>query len=287
LSDDDTDIFVAGRQLFVVIGTQRSGTNILREILNTNEHIAMLGEVFTPSTAPAHWDNFCRTLSIESIHPTTFSKAESLLDQYFEFVEYRIRNHWEGNRKNHSHAIGVDIKYNQLSRTAPSKWSATHPFILSYLRSRGAILIHTTRNIIHCAISTLIASQRKFWHNYDGVLIDRAYEIDVGECLAHARSIVRDHDSFLRSAYGCRTVHCRYENLCDDLKRTDSANEILDGPGPLREIATAFNIPFSFRNDKRLRKAIDVPYSKLLSNYNALVRRLENSEFSALVPTLE
>jgi sulfotransferase family protein len=287
MSDGDTDIFVAGRQLFVVIGAQRTGTNILREILNTNEHIAMLGEVLTPSTAPAHWDNFCRALPIDSIHPATFSKAESLLDQYFEFVEYRIRNHWEGNRKNASHTIGVDIKYNQLSRILPSNWSAAHPFILSYLRSRRAILIHTTRNIIHCAISTSIASQRNLWHNYGGVVIDRAYEIDVAECLAHARSIVRDHDGFLRSAYGCRTVNCRYENLCDDLKRTGSANEILDGPGPLRDISAAFNTPFSFRNDKRLQKAIDVPYSKLLSNYNELVRRLGNSEFSALVPTLE
>ena len=271
----------------MVIGAQRTGTNILREILNTNEHIAMLGEVLTPSTAPAHWDNFCRGLPINSIHPATFRKAESLLDQYFEFVEYRTRNHWEGNRKNASHAIGVDIKYNQLSRIAPSNWSAAHPFILSYLRSRKAILIHTTRNIIHCAISTSIASQRSLWHNYDGVVIDRAYEIDVAECLAHARSIVKDHDSFLRSADSCRTVNCRYESLSDDLKRTGSTNEILEGSGPLRDIATTFNIPFYFRDDKRLQKAIDVPYSKLLSNYNELVRRLENSEFSALVPTLE
>jgi LPS sulfotransferase NodH len=287
LSDGDTDTSVAGRHLFVVIGAQRTGTNILREILNTNEHIAMLGEVLTPSPAPAHWDNFCRTLPIGSIHPANFSEAESLLDQYFEFVGYRIRNHWEGNKKNGSHAIGVDIKYNQLRRIAPSNWSATHPFILSYLRSHGAILIHTARNIIHGAISTLIASQRNLWHNYDGAVIDRAYEIDVAECLAHARSIVREHDAFLTSADGCRIVNCRYESLMDDLERAGPPDEIPEGPGPLRDIAAALNVPFHFRNDRRLQKAINVPYSKLLLNYNALVRRLENSEFSALVLTLE
>ena len=287
MSDGDTDFSVAGRHLFVVIGAQRTGTNILREILNTNEQIAMLGEVLSPSPAPAHWDNFCRTLANGSIPPASFSEAESLLDQYFEFVEYRIRNHWEGNKKNCSRAIGVDIKYNQLRRIAPSDWSATHPFILSYLRSRGAILIHTTRNIVHCAISTLIASQRNLWHNYDGAVIDRVYEIDVAECLTHARSIVQEHDTFLRSADGCRIVNCCYESLIDDLGRTGPANTIPEGPGPLRDIAAALDVSFGFRDDGRLQKAINVPYRRLLTNYDALLRRLENSEFSALVPTLE
>ena len=100
--------------LFVVIGAQRTGTNLLREILNTNEQIAMLGEVLSPSPAPAHWDNFCRRLPHHSVLPATPGEAESLLDQYFEFVQYRIRNHWAGNKKNRSRAFGVDIKYNQL-----------------------------------------------------------------------------------------------------------------------------------------------------------------------------
>jgi len=287
LSDGDTDFSVAGRHLFVVIGAQRTGTNILREILNTNEQIAMLGEVLSPSPAPAHWDNFCRTLANGSIPPASFSEAETLLDQYFEFVEYRIRNHWQGNKKNGSHAIGVDIKYNQLRRIMPSNWNATRPFILCYLRSRGATLIHTTRNIIHCAISALIAAQRNLWHNYDGAVIDRAYEIDVTECLAHVRSIVREHDAFVTFADGCRIVNCRYESLIDDLERAGPPDEIPEGPGALRDIAAALNVPFHFRNDGRLQKAINVPYSKLLSNYKALVRRLENSEFSAFIPSLE
>jgi hypothetical protein len=286
LTDGDISTSAVGHQLFMVIGAQRTGTNLLREILNTNEQIAMLGEVLTPSTAPAHWDNFCRTLPVGSSYPTSFSEAESLLDRYFEFVRYRLRNHWEGNKKNGSHAIGVDIKYNQLRRIAPSNWSAGHPFILSYLRSRGVILIHTTRNIIHCAISALIASQRNLWHNYDGAVIDHAYEIDTAECLAHARSIVRERDTFLTSADGCRIVNCRYESLIDDLERADPPDAIPESPGPLRDIAAALNVPFRFCNDRRLQRAINVPYSRLLLNYNALVRRLENSEFSELVLTL-
>jgi hypothetical protein len=272
----------------VVIGAQRTGTNILREILNTNDQIAMLGEVLSPSPAPAHWDNFCRCLPPGGALTASFSEAESLLDQYFDFVRYRIRHHWEGHKKSESHAFGVDIKYNQLTRIAPTSWdAASRPFILEYLRSRRATLIHTTRNVIHCAISTLIASERNVWHNYDGAVIDRDFRIDVEGCVAYARTILQDRDAFLKTIPGFKVVNCCYERLVDDINRAAARGEIPEGSGPLRDIAEALGSMFNFRYDGRLRKAINVPYSRLLSNYDILVRRLRDSEFAALVPTLE
>ncbi|MGC2302921.1 sulfotransferase [Candidatus Binatus sp.] len=282
------DTSASGVHLFVVIGAQRTGTNILREILNTNEQIAMLGEVLTPSPAPAHWDNFCRSLPARSVLPATFSETESLLDEYFEFVRYRIRNHWEGNKKSHSHAFGVDIKYSQLRDIAPANWNPSSPaFILGYLRSRGATIVHTTRNVIHCAISTFIATRRNVWHNYDGAVIDRSYHLDIQECLAYARTIVKHRDAFLEAASGFKVVNCFYESLIENIARAGSREEIPAAPGPLWDIAQALEAPFTFRYDRRLQKAINISYSRLLSNYNALVSQLKDSEFSNLVSTLE
>lgn len=273
---------------FVVVGAQRTGTNLLRETLNTNEKIAMLGEVLTPSLAPSHWDNFCRNLPRRSVLPATFSETESLLDQYFEFVQYRIRNYWEGNKKHGSHAVGVDIKYNQLRQIAPADWnSSSAPFILGYLRARGITLIHTTRNVIHCAISTLIASQRSVWHNYDGAVIDRAYHVDAEECLAYARTILQHRDAFIEAESGCKVVNCSYENLIEDIGRAGSHEEIPEAPGPLRDIAEALGCRFEFRYERRLQKALNVPYSSALLNYDDLVRRLRDSDFSAFASTLE
>ena len=286
LLNDDAPLEVGDGHLFVVIGAQRTGTNILREILNTNDQIAMLGEILTPSQAPAHWDNFCRGLPVGKALPVTFAEAESLLDQYFEFVRYRIRNHWEGNRKRCARSFGVDIKYNHLRRIAPTNWNSSSSFILGYLRSRKATVIHTTRNVVHSAISTLIAAQRNVWHNYDGSVIDRSYQIDVGECLAYARRVLQDRNAFIESARGGKVVTCSYENLVDDIERASSAEEIPEGHGPLWDIAVALGSRFKFRYDRRLQKAISVPYSKLLMNYDALVERLKDSELSALVPTL-
>jgi len=277
-------------QLFVVIGAQRTGTNLLREILNTNQQIAMLGEVLTPSPAPAHWENFCRTLPGGSRPPANYGKAEALLDQYFEFVEYRIRNHWEGNRKNKIDAFGVDIKYDQLAGILFADRfliRGSTPLLLCYLRSRQAILIHTTRNIIHCAISALIAAQRNLWHNYEGVEIGRRYEIDVEGCLSYARAILRRRQLFHQAAGGCKVVNCRYETLVHDIRRSGSGQEIPEASGPLRDIAAALGVVFSFRHDGRLQKAINVPYNRLISNYDAFIERLHDSEFASLIPTLE
>jgi len=287
LPDADINNPSDGARLFVVIGTQRSGTNLLREILNTNEKVAMLGEVLMPSPAPAHWDNFCRGLPAGSVHPDARAEADSLLNRYFDFVQYRIRNHWENNCKSGSRAFGVDIKYDQLERIAPADWHSTSPFILRYLQSRGAIIIHVTRNEIHCAVSAWIAAKRNLWHNYDGVTIDRSYEIDVTECLLYARTIARRRASFVRFACDCVIVHCRYESLIEDLQRAGPRGVIAEGRGPLLDIAAALGVPFEFRYERRPQKAITVPYSQLLSNYDALVRQLRDSEFSAFASTME
>jgi len=282
----NSDNPLGGVDLFAVIGAQRTGTNLLREILNTNEQIAMLGEVFRPHPAPAHWDNFCRSLPVDKALPASVNGTGSLLDQYFAFVRYRIRNHWEGNIKISSHAFGIDIKYNQLRDIAPAHWNSSHPFILSYLRSRGATLIHITRNVVHSAISTLIAAERNVWHNYDGIMIDRSYRIDVEECMVRARRTLNERNAFIESARGGKLVSCSYENLIEDVDRAGFNDEIPEGPGPLKDIANALGSHFNFRYDRRLQKAINVPYSTLLSNFDDLIARLKYSEFSALVSTL-
>src|SRR5260370_7646701 len=115
-----------GTRRFVVIGAQRTGINILREILNTNDEIAMLGEVFSPSGAPAHWENFLR-LRRSRFPPANAADAEALLDEYFEFVEYRIRHHWAGNAKSKCRAVGIDIKYDQFPPGPPPHPHSTAP----------------------------------------------------------------------------------------------------------------------------------------------------------------
>lgn len=275
--------------LFVVVGVQRSGTNILREILNTNKYIAMLGEVLSPNPAPSCWYNFIADLPSRDVPSLTSIDAESLLDRYLEFIEYRIRNHWVDGDKSGCYAIGMDIKYSQLRDIAPLNWdSAELPFLLGYLKSQEAIIIHVIRrNVIQCAISAMIAMQRGVWHNYDGARIDSSYHVDVEECLAHARAIVRERAVFMELAKGFSVVTSCYEDLTNDIARAAADGEMPDGSGPLHDVAKALGVPFGFRYDGRLRKAINVPYARLLSNHGALVQAVRQSEFSHFATSLD
>jgi hypothetical protein len=89
----------ASTRWFVVIGARRTGTNILREVLNCNRQIAMLGEVFTPAPAPAHWLNFLSHRTDSKFPPVNASEGTALLDEYLQFVEHRIRSHWQDAKK--------------------------------------------------------------------------------------------------------------------------------------------------------------------------------------------
>jgi len=312
-----------GVKLFVIIGTQRTGTNILRELLNTNDDVAMVAEVLTPcpppgeripgsvtdpgsdenpyqclGTGPAkprpglnyrgHWGNFLRQLPTGRSPAPNVSAAEQLLDDYFNFLLDQIRRQWSGADKSRCRAIGVDIKYSHLEHLAPLNWDASSaPFLLDYFRSRGVTLIHATRkNVIHCAISAMLVSLTKSPHNYEGAVIDPHYHIDIEECLNYAQRIITDRDNFLKLTRDFAVIECCYEDLLGDLARSNQEGEISDGPGPLHNIAEALGVPFRFRDDGRLRKSINIPYHQLLSNWRDLVKAAERSEFSAFATTL-
>jgi hypothetical protein len=311
-------------KVFVVTGTQNTGTDLLREVLNTNEGIAMVAEILTPCPPPGqgiperitvstdldhpfectgtgafeprpglnyrgHWGNFLRQLPPGRFPAANAADAELLLDQYFKFLLDQIHHHWAHADKSGCRAIGVEIKCSHLRQLAPMSWDASAaPFILDYLRSRGVTLIHATRkNLIDCALTAMITPQMKVPRHDQGTVIDRGYAVDIDECLAYARRIAHERDTFLKLAKDFTIIECCYEDLARDIAGSNCKGEIADGPGPLREIAKAFGVPFRFRHDGRFGQSVNVPYSRWLSNWDALVRAVGQSEFSAFVTTLE
>jgi hypothetical protein len=289
-------------ELFVVIGFQRTGTEILSEILNTHDSITAFQEILLPSPDPNFTiglhlltdgvyplDNFLRDISGPKLSLATSSESEKLLDQYFEYLHGRVRQAARNQAKRECRLIGVNIKYSQVGENNPGLWdSNAPPFLLCYLKSRGAKLIHTTRrNVIHCAISSMIAAQRNVWHDYEVASIETSYFINIDECLDLTRRMLRERDSFNRVAPQFSFATCCYEDLCLDLARTQPDTSIPEAPGAIHDIAKALGIPYRFRYNGQLRKSIRVPYSTLISNSSDLTDAVERSEFSALASTLK
>lgn len=277
-----------GWRLFMVVGTQRTGTNLLREILNSSEKIVMVAEVMIPYADTCHWNHFAATLRPGSLPPPDEAAGLALLDRYFDYLHAEIQAKWNGPAKCGAFANGLDIKCDQLRLIEPACWpTAQGPFILHHARRRGTLLINTIRrNVIHCAISFLIGTQRDFWHNYEGRGFERAYTLDVGECLAYARLIVAQQRELEIFARGCSVVTCYYEDLAETVAAAGPGGDLSGHPGPLQGIASALGISCRFSFDGRLQRAINRPYSEVISNHRALVAALRSSEFAAFADTI-
>jgi len=212
-----------------------------------------------------------------------------LVDGWVEFIEYRIRNHWADGDKSECKAIGFDVKYNQLRWFAPSIWDlSSEPFLLYYLKRRRADIVHVVRrNLVHCSISALLAEKRGVWHNYRGETIAGRWHLDVQECLSRARRLALEQRTFASFVDGEAVVECAYEDLIRDISTVDADGRILEGRGPLRAIADLLGVDFQFRNNGRLKKAINAPYATLILNHEELLRAVRDSEFAAFATELE
>ena len=71
---------------FAIIACQRSGTHLLREILNSNPNLAIVTEALSPGNYPGTWYNFLARNPAERVPPATAVEATTLLDEYLSSV---------------------------------------------------------------------------------------------------------------------------------------------------------------------------------------------------------
>ena len=92
----------------MVVGTQRTGTTLLRHILNSNDSIVMVAEVMLPYPDSCHWEHFAACLPPGSLPPPDERAGLDLLDRYFTYLHGQVRAKWNGPRKQAAGVIGVD-----------------------------------------------------------------------------------------------------------------------------------------------------------------------------------
>ncbi len=180
------------------------------------------------------------------------------------------------------------MKYDQLRAIQPADQPlSAPPFLLSYFKTRRFLLLHAIReDVIRCSISEIIAQQRNLWHNYNGATLERGYHVEPEDCLDRARLILRQRAEFERLSDGCRVVQAGYEQVTEAIAGATNGRISKDAP-PFRDIAQALGVECDFNYEGRLQRAINVPYSKAISNFGQLRAAVAASEFSCFASTLE
>ena len=265
---------------FVLIGSQRSGTNFVREVLNTHPNVHVHGEVMWPSPHPAVWHNFLRACSYRAQPAVLDADASQLLDDYLVHLSEDTRR---GNpmKADSLSMIGIDIKYNQMRTAGPLIQDLNAPpFLFGYLRDRRIPLLHVFRsNLLHQALSMVIAEARGVYHNYEGRAFEGSLFVEPSRVVELCYWIAEQRALFRQMSSGSEVHDLAYEDLaeiCDQHsseERLDASSEVVAG------LSGFLAVDADFRRPKSISKVLNRPFQQILSNYEALKRAILVSEF--------
>jgi hypothetical protein len=275
---------------FALVSCQRSGTHLFLEIFNSNPHAALLSESFCPFDKRVYWNHYVRSLP-ERLYPPPFAAdAMNLLDGYLARITADIDDDadYYGGPKQSLKALGLDVKYNQLRCVAPLYGDLrSPPLLLDYFRDRCFRLIHLVRkNVVHAALSLILAKWRNVWTNDGRAVIDGRYHVTWEMLESEIRWIVEERAEFLRSVRGLPVLTCTYEDMVADLARASRRGVLPANSKVFSPVADLLGLTDYYSYAGAQRKVINRPYTEILEDRDGLVRALRDSAWAEFADTI-
>ncbi len=276
---------------FALIAFQRSGTHLLREIVNSNPQLALMVETFSPTTKKLYWCNYIRSLPKNEFPALNHETALGLFDEHMRRIrrDVEIEPEWYGGRKRELKALGLDIKYNQIKAFNSLAINLrSRPLLLDYFKRRGFRIVHLVRNnLAHAALSLILANIRSVWHNYGKREFGGRYHVTWDVLFSHMKCIQDERKEFVSLSQDLPVQTFAYEDLISDLGRVNQSGEFPTNTIFLKPLAEFLGVPNYFVYDGKMHKVVNKPYSEVLENFEELVSHLRNSEFSEYADLLD
>lgn len=272
---------------FVLVGSQRSGTNFLREVLNTHPNLAVHGEVLWPYPHPSIWHNYVRSVVSRALPPVLAADAKALVDDYFVYLaDDTMRGH--PHKASALRWVGVDIKYNQLRHIAPVIQDLmAPPFLLGYFRERQLPILHLhRRNLLHQALSMVIADQRNVYHDYQGRGFDEHVTVNPKTVIELCHWIRAERDLFRELGKDLKVLELAYEDVAAACDGVEAGKPLAAGGATVVQIAEFLGLPSTFARPRSISKVINKPYQDVLANHEEVLLRVEQSEFREFASTI-
>lgn len=155
---------------FVVVGRSRTGSNLLRSLLNAHSQVETYGEIFrSPDRAAMDWDHIGHLRQSDRMH-------HLLLEDPVEFIETRVYSRYPAEIA----AVGFKIFYYHAQEGA---WRMVWPYLQ---QQSGLHVIHMKRrNMLSTHLSRKRAEITDVWVNTSGQREQPiAVTLDYDQCLA-------------------------------------------------------------------------------------------------------
>jgi LPS sulfotransferase NodH len=285
-----TGAIISSQRNFAIIACQRSGTHLLREILNSNPRVAVVEEPMTPNEEPDTWHEFLELLPPEKAVYLDVVEAAKLFDQYMQFVSGCIRRDCReyGGPKQSPVSIGLDIKYNQLRCVNPMYVDLRmRPFLLDYFQQHNFRIVHLVRkNLLQQSISLVLSNLRRVWRNEDREMLPGSFHLPVDEVIGYMYWVRDERAEIERLMRDLDVCPCAYEDIVDDLRGANRRGNIPQKSKAIQNIAEFLQVPNRFHQRDCLPKVINRPYCEIIANYAEIVSAVRESEFAEFTDTI-
>jgi hypothetical protein len=273
-----------------IVACQRSGTHLLREILNSNPQIAVVAEPLSRISGYDSWFRFLSGMPRERALPIESPDAVQLFDEYMQWLRLHIRLEPEryGGEKKGPTVVGLDVKYNQIKCVNPAFMDLRlQPLLLYYFQRRRFLIIHLVRrNLLHQAISILVANARNVYGNDDHSKLNGQYTLPIEELIAYLYWVREERAAFEKLSQDLPVSVIAYEDVVEDVRNVDAEGMFRNASVAIGRVANLLEIPNRFSYCQCRPKVINRPYREVIANYDEVVKAVETSEFSRFAESI-
>jgi len=226
---------------FIVIGTQRSGTTYLGDLLSSHQQIHMGQELFKVEK---------NKINVDDDNYGYFLKEKSV-DQFLDdFYEKRLAN---------NNAAGFKIMLNHMER---------FPEVLEYIHKKKIKCIYLERaNQLKIALSRLKARKTQVYHSTEQIK-HQSLKIDPDSLLTELHAIRQSVEKLRQISKQTGCYELTYESLVKDKN-----NE-------MKHLLKYLDISYTGELDSSLKKISSDIVSDIVSNYDEIREMLSDTEFA-------
>jgi len=252
----------------VVVGTQRTGTTVLRSVLSTHPDISTFGEVFLNrhSQMKESFYGFYKR-ELEKNSELCIPSQENYEFLFAEYLKYLNSISCKS-----TGCVTLDVKYNFLMGALVPGESGVNrrPFLLHLFRKNDIKVIHLVRkDVLATYVSSLLSVQNQVWATEDlNRLKTRQVEVPLANLLELLRSRVEEQTY--------------YSELLKDVALEITYEEmIVNGEFSMhvmKQVANRLGVKQQFDLTPKLKK-IAPPKSESIKNFNEVSALLKGTEF--------
>lgn len=236
---------------FILLGTQRTGSNYLADLLNYHPSVVMAGELFNKEKiwgrpGKRELENNPFTLLYRNMLP-------------IHFLQHKLYTHYPTTVQ----AVGFRLFYQHLPH---------FPTLIPFLTSIPKFsLIHLTRvNLLDQYVSLQIARQTNIWHSDTYRRTIPTIYIDTDDCLRYFAQIESERESAMNQFQNIPKLHISYDDL-----HTSSQHSV-------KSIETFLHIP-EHPLQSSLKKQVKEPLHNVVRNFAEVTIAIKKTKWRSFV----